>query len=158
MVFCQLRREDANRRLLSGRSAAWLARLVRDQEVEGSNPFAPTILPNKTKGICRVAETRTLSKLLHLSYILGFERLGRVLTLFALSAVIQCFLADLTRGRKPLVMSPAGSVSAANHRVSTWLLLDALAWERNEQITKPLHGLPLHFLICFSIIVTWKTA
>jgi hypothetical protein len=29
---------------LSGRSAAWLARLVRDQEVEGSNPFAPTIL------------------------------------------------------------------------------------------------------------------
>ena len=29
---------------LSGRSAAWLARLVRDQEVEGSNPFAPTTL------------------------------------------------------------------------------------------------------------------
>jgi hypothetical protein len=28
----------------SGRSAAWLARLVRDQEVEGSNPFAPTII------------------------------------------------------------------------------------------------------------------
>ena len=28
----------------SGRSAAWLARLVRDQEVEGSNPFAPTTL------------------------------------------------------------------------------------------------------------------
>ena len=35
-------------RTMSGRSAAWLARLVRDQEVEGSNPFAPTtskILP-----------------------------------------------------------------------------------------------------------------
>jgi hypothetical protein len=31
-------------RIRSGRSAAWLARLVRDQEVEGSNPFAPTIL------------------------------------------------------------------------------------------------------------------
>jgi hypothetical protein len=31
---------------LSGRSAAWLARLVRDQEVEGSNPFAPTIYLN----------------------------------------------------------------------------------------------------------------
>jgi hypothetical protein len=31
--------------LLSGRSAAWLARLVRDQEVEGSNPFAPTTFP-----------------------------------------------------------------------------------------------------------------
>ncbi len=30
---------------LSGRSAAWLARLVRDQEVEGSNPFAPTTFP-----------------------------------------------------------------------------------------------------------------
>jgi hypothetical protein len=29
-------------RIRSGRSAAWLARLVRDQEVEGSNPFAPT--------------------------------------------------------------------------------------------------------------------
>src|SRR6266566_9696238 len=28
--------------LLSGRSAAWLARLVRDQEVGGSNPLAPT--------------------------------------------------------------------------------------------------------------------
>src|SRR6266436_10314647 len=28
----------------SGRSAAWLARLVRDQEVDGSNPFAPTTL------------------------------------------------------------------------------------------------------------------
>jgi hypothetical protein len=26
----------------SGRSAAWLARLVRDQEVGGSNPLAPT--------------------------------------------------------------------------------------------------------------------
>jgi hypothetical protein len=33
-------------RVVSGRSAAWLARLVRDQEVEGSNPFAPTILFN----------------------------------------------------------------------------------------------------------------
>ena len=27
----------------SGRSAAWLARLVRDQEAGGSNPLAPTI-------------------------------------------------------------------------------------------------------------------
>src|SRR4029077_18316606 len=40
---------DASQRLcgeacLSGRSAAWLARLVRDQEVDGSNPFAPTNL------------------------------------------------------------------------------------------------------------------
>src|SRR6266481_3082502 len=31
----------------SGRSAAWLARLVRDQEVDGSNPFAPTIISGK---------------------------------------------------------------------------------------------------------------
>ena len=30
--------------LPSGRSAAWLARLVRDQEAGGSNPLAPTIL------------------------------------------------------------------------------------------------------------------
>ncbi len=29
---------------ISGRSAAWLARLVRDQEVGGSNPLAPTTL------------------------------------------------------------------------------------------------------------------
>jgi hypothetical protein len=28
--------------LLSGRSEAWLSRLVRDQEVGGSNPLAPT--------------------------------------------------------------------------------------------------------------------
>ena len=30
-------------KFVTGRSAAWLARLVRDQEVDGSNPFAPTI-------------------------------------------------------------------------------------------------------------------
>ena len=28
---------------LSGRSAAWLARLLREQEAGGSNPLAPTI-------------------------------------------------------------------------------------------------------------------
>lgn len=27
---------------MAGRSAVWLARLVRDQEVGGSNPLAPT--------------------------------------------------------------------------------------------------------------------
>src|ERR1700690_3528195 len=32
--------------LRSGRSAAWLARLVRDQEAGGSNPLAPTNLFN----------------------------------------------------------------------------------------------------------------
>ena len=31
----------------TGRSAAWLARLVRDQEVGGSNPLAPTKNENK---------------------------------------------------------------------------------------------------------------
>ena len=35
----------------SGRSAAWLARLVRDQEVDGSNPFAPTILFNELDSV-----------------------------------------------------------------------------------------------------------
>ncbi len=30
--------------LETGRSAVWLARLVRDQEVGGSNPLAPTKL------------------------------------------------------------------------------------------------------------------
>ena len=31
--------------VLSGRGSAWLERLVRDQEVGGSNPLAPTIYP-----------------------------------------------------------------------------------------------------------------
>src|SRR5271166_3739862 len=43
VLFLNSRRADKGRGL-SGRSAAWLARLVRDQEVEGSNPFAPTII------------------------------------------------------------------------------------------------------------------
>ena len=34
---------------LSGRGSAWLERLVRDQEVGGSNPLAPTTLIRKTK-------------------------------------------------------------------------------------------------------------
>src|SRR5262245_20081879 len=33
--------------VLSGRGSAWLERLVRDQEVGGSNPLAPTNLFNK---------------------------------------------------------------------------------------------------------------
>jgi hypothetical protein len=41
---------------LSGRSAAWLARLVRDQEVEGSNPFAPTI-PLRTNNLRRTQKS-----------------------------------------------------------------------------------------------------
>ncbi len=36
---------DAPECVSSGRSAAWLARLVRDQEAGGSNPLAPTISP-----------------------------------------------------------------------------------------------------------------
>ncbi len=34
-----------NHPLVSGRSAAWLARLPWEQEVAGSNPAAPTIFP-----------------------------------------------------------------------------------------------------------------
>ena len=36
--------------VFSGRSAAWLARLVRDQEVGGSNPLAPTIEEKEGSG------------------------------------------------------------------------------------------------------------
>jgi hypothetical protein len=36
-------------RILSGRGSAWLERLVRDQEVGGSNPLAPTIYPIPAK-------------------------------------------------------------------------------------------------------------
>ena len=50
MLFCKSERVGANPAclLLSGRGSAWLERLVRDQEVGGSNPLAPTtskILP-----------------------------------------------------------------------------------------------------------------
>jgi hypothetical protein len=41
----------------SGRGSAWLERLVRDQEVDGSNPFAPTILkPLAVRQVLCVAE------------------------------------------------------------------------------------------------------
>jgi hypothetical protein len=44
----------------SGRGSAWLERLVRDQEVGGSNPLAPTILfngPTRTHGLQNVPKT-----------------------------------------------------------------------------------------------------
>src|SRR6267143_984886 len=41
-LVVQLGQDIFARAYRSGRSAAWLARLVRDQEVDGSNPFAPT--------------------------------------------------------------------------------------------------------------------
>jgi hypothetical protein len=47
----------------SGRSAAWLARLVRDQEVEGSNPFAPTTLFNHLHTISGLSSTALLANL-----------------------------------------------------------------------------------------------
>ncbi len=39
---------------LSGRSAVWLAHLVWDQGVEGSNPFAPTILLDFMVGVAQL--------------------------------------------------------------------------------------------------------
>jgi hypothetical protein len=45
-------------RMRSGRGSAWLERLVRDQEVGGSNPLAPTILFNglsRTSGLSSTA-------------------------------------------------------------------------------------------------------
>src|SRR5271154_5575216 len=46
MLFCGFHSgiRDAPECVSSGRSAAWLARLVRDQEAGGSNPLAPTTL------------------------------------------------------------------------------------------------------------------
>jgi hypothetical protein len=47
LCYPELVRPDESPRFgcyLSGRSAAWLARLVRDQEAGGSNPLAPTNL------------------------------------------------------------------------------------------------------------------
>ena len=35
---------------MSGRGSAWLERLVRDQEVGGSNPLAPTKFPKVQPG------------------------------------------------------------------------------------------------------------
>src|ERR1700722_1996476 len=49
--------------MLSGRSAAWLARLVRDQEAGGSNPLAPTTLFRINDFHCRKV-TRTSGELL----------------------------------------------------------------------------------------------
>src|ERR1700686_5164911 len=49
--------------LLSGRSAAWLARLVRDQEAGGSNPLAPTILFNQIPGTPYLFSIRLLVRM-----------------------------------------------------------------------------------------------
>ena len=43
----------------SGRGSAWLERLVRDQEVGGSNPLAPTIHFSTFRVIDQIAETPT---------------------------------------------------------------------------------------------------
>gem|GEM_PF-2010863 len=46
---------------MSGRSAAWLARLPWEQEVGGSNPLAPT---SKIKGLCLYGITLFLFQLI----------------------------------------------------------------------------------------------
>jgi hypothetical protein len=73
----------------SGRSAAWLARLVRDQEVEGSNPFAPTnpfginnfIFSNSAKNANeRLVQNHllfVLSPLRERSFLLLIDRVGK---------------------------------------------------------------------------------
>jgi hypothetical protein len=43
--------------LQSGRGSAWLERLVRDQEVGGSNPLAPTISFNEIRAFSGFAAT-----------------------------------------------------------------------------------------------------
>jgi hypothetical protein len=47
----------------SGRSAAWLARLVRDQEAGGSNPLAPTILTLPPLTLTHLRRKRVLQNL-----------------------------------------------------------------------------------------------
>jgi hypothetical protein len=44
----RLSESSAVQPIKSGRGSAWLERLVRDQEVGGSNPLAPTIYPGST--------------------------------------------------------------------------------------------------------------
>ena len=56
------RRRSTASHLTAGCSSAWLERLVRDQEVEGSNPFSPTHLskcamaasPEYIPGVCNI--------------------------------------------------------------------------------------------------------
>src|SRR5438874_12402400 len=45
----------------SGHSSAWLERTVRDREVGGSNPLAPTISPGGTVGLIPVEYRRLAS-------------------------------------------------------------------------------------------------
>src|SRR5271154_6651037 len=54
----------------SGRSAAWLARLVRDQEVEGSNPFAPTtFLPSLSCTYAIATQTCSTESVAHVAQL-----------------------------------------------------------------------------------------
>src|ERR1700693_2422096 len=48
---------------ISGRSAAWLARLVRDQEVGGSNPLAPTTFLQTNQTVTATSCSTTASGL-----------------------------------------------------------------------------------------------
>src|SRR5262245_53429305 len=53
--------EEATK-ITTGRSSAWLERLVWDQEAEGSNPFAPIFLDFKSRRWLRLATGFELSR------------------------------------------------------------------------------------------------
>jgi hypothetical protein len=53
----------------SGRGSVWLERLVRDQEVEGSNPFTPI----KKAGSAGFFIGRVFGKIGHIFFILGIR-------------------------------------------------------------------------------------
>ena len=90
---------------LSGRSAAWLARLVRDQGVDGSNPFAPTIFLQTNQ----ILASGLLSAL---SMCFPAFRRAKYFIINRRYCIICSFLSIASRYDYVLSSSPAGGLAA----------------------------------------------